>query len=280
MARITAGVGSSHVPLLGVAADQGKDGDDYFAPIFAGYEWTRKWEADEKPDVIVLVYNDHATAFDGNLIPTFAIGCSERYKPADEGWGPRQVPDVEGDADLSWHIAQSLILDDFDMTIVNGIDVDHGLTVPLTMMFGAPDKWPVKVVPIAVNVVTYPVPSGNRCWALGEAIRRAVESYPQDLKVQVWGTGGMSHQLQGPRAGLINAEWDNRFLDGLVGDSEALRQIPHIEYLRETGSEGIEMVMWLIMRGALGRETRLLHRHYHVPCSNTAIGHIVLEPVE
>jgi protocatechuate 4,5-dioxygenase, beta chain len=258
MARITAGVGSSHVPLLGVAVDQGKTGDDYFGPIFAGYEWTRAWEKTEKPDVVILVYNDHASAFDANIIPTFAIGCGERYKPADEGWGPRKVPDVDGHPDLAWHIAQSLILDDFDMTIINEMDVDHGLTVPMS---------------------TYPVPSGNRCWALGEAIARAVASFPDDLNVQIWGTGGMSHQLQGPRAGLLNREWDNKFLDMLVGSSDAARYIPHLEYLRETGSEGIEMVMWLIMRGALGKTTRMLHRHYHIPCSNTAIGHIVLEPV-
>ena len=280
MARITAGVGSSHVPLLGVAVDQGKTGDDYFGPIFAGYEWTRAWEASEKPDVVILVYNDHASAFDMKLIPTFAIGCGESYKPADEGWGPRPVPNVEGHPDLAWHIAQSLILDEFDMTIINEMDVDHGLTVPLSMMFGQPAAWPVKVVPLAVNVVTYPVPSGNRCWALGEAIARAVASFPEDLNVQIWGTGGMSHQLQGPRAGLLNRDWDNRFLDMLEAEGDAARHIPHIEYLRETGSEGIEMVMWLIMRGALGRKVRRLHRHYHIPCSNTAIGHIVLEPAE
>jgi protocatechuate 4,5-dioxygenase beta chain len=280
MARITAGVATSHVPLLGVAADQGKAGDEYFAPIFAGYEWSREWIAQNLPDVIVLVYNDHASAFDMKIIPTFAIGCGESYAPADEGWGPREVPNVEGHPDLAWHIAQSLILDEFDMTIINEMDVDHGLTVPLTMMFGAPDKWPCKVIPLAVNVVTYPPPSGNRCWALGEAIARAVDSFAEDLDVQIWGTGGMSHQLQGPRAGLINREWDNMFLDKLCGTTDDLRHIPHIEYLRETGSEGIEMVMWLIMRGALGRETRALHRHYHVPCSNTAIGHLVLEPVD
>jgi len=280
MARITAGVAAPPNTQRGVAADMGKDRDDYFAPIFAGFDWTREWERQQKPDVVILVYNDHASAFDANIIPTFAIGTGERFKPADEGWGPRKVPDVVGDPDLAWHVAQSLILDDFDMTIINEMDVDHGLTVPLTMMFGAPEAWPCRIIPLAVNVVTYPVPSGNRCWALGEAIRRAVQSYPEDINVQVWGTGGMSHQLQGPRAGLINAEWDNLFLDGMVGTTDQLRHIPHIEYLRETGSEGIEMVMWLIMRGAMGRETRLLHRHYHVPCSNTAVGHIVLEPVE
>jgi protocatechuate 4,5-dioxygenase, beta chain len=258
VARITAGVASSHIPALGAAVDLGKTGEDYWKPAFAGYDWTKAWEAAEKPDVVILVYNDHASAFDMKIIPTFAIGCGERYKAADEGWGPRPVPDVIGEPDLAWHIAQSLILDEFDMTIINEMDVDHGL---------------------AVNVVTYPPPSGNRCWALGEAIARAVESYPEDLNVQIWGTGGMSHQLQGPRAGLINAQWDTMFLDGLVGSSDALRHIPHIEYLRETGSEGIEMVMWLIMRGALGKTTRELHRHYHVPASNTAVGHIVLEPV-
>ena len=278
MARITAGIGSSHVPLLGVASDFDKDADDYFGPIFDGFEWTREWEKSEKPDVIVLVYNDHASAFDMKIIPTFAIGTGESYKPADEGWGPRKVPDVEGHPDLAWHIAQSLILDEFDMTIINEMAVDHGLTVPLSVMFGQPEAWPVKVVPIAVNVVTYPPPSGNRCWALGEAIARAVESFPEDLNVQIWGTGGMSHQLQGPRAGLINRAWDTAFLDRLTNDPDGLRHMPHIEYLREAGSEGIELVMWLIMRGALGASPTELHRFYHVPASNTAVGHIVLRP--
>ena len=278
MARITAGVATSHVPAIGAAMDNGKVGEPYWQPLFAGYDWSRQWIAREKPDVVVLVYNDHASAFDMKIIPTFAIGCGERYKPADEGWGPRPVPVVEGHADLAWHIAQSLILDEFDMTIINEMDVDHGLTVPLSLMFGQLDAWPVKVIPLAVNVVTYPPPTGNRCWRLGEAIARAVESFPEDLNVQIWGTGGMSHQLQGPRAGLINAEWDNRFLDLMSAEDDgALRAISHIEYLRETGSEGIEMVMWLVMRGALGRNVKALHRHYHVPASNTAVGHLVLE---
>jgi protocatechuate 4,5-dioxygenase beta chain len=278
MARITAGVATSHIPALGVAVDLGKTEEAYWAPAFAGYDWTRAWEAEQKPDVVILVYNDHASAFDMTFIPTFAIGCGEEYEPADEGWGPRKVPTVVGHPDLAWHIAQSLILDEFDMTIINEMTVDHGLTVPLSMIFGQPDAWPARVIPLAVNVVTYPPPSGNRCWALGEAIARAVESFPEDLNVQVWGTGGMSHQLQGPRAGLINAPWDNDFLDGLIGDSDRLRHVPHIDYLREAGSEGIELVMWLIMRGALGPSTSLLHRHYHVPASNTAVGHIVLQP--
>ncbi len=278
MARITAGIACSHIPALGVAADFDKWKEPYWAPIRQGFQWTREWEAEHLPDVVILVYNDHASAFDMKVIPTFAIGCGERYAPADEGWGPRAVPDVHGHPELAWHIAQSLILDEFDMTIINEMDVDHGLTVPLSMIFDRPAEWPVKVIPLAVNVVTYPPPSGNRCWALGEAIARAVESFPDDLDVQIWGTGGMSHQLQGPRAGLINREWDNRFLDRLSGTTDELRRIPHIEYLRETGSEGIEMVMWLIMRGALGPAARELYRFYHVPASNTAVGHIVLEP--
>ncbi len=280
MARITAGVATSHVPAVGAAMDLGKTAEPYWQPVFAGYDWSKQWIAGEKPDVVILVYNDHASAFDMRVIPTFAIGCAERYGICDEGWGPRPVPEVIGHPDLAWHIAQSCILDEFDITIVNEMQVDHGLTVPLSVMFGQPAAWPVKVVPVAVNVVTYPPPTGNRCWLLGEAIARAVASYPEDLNVQVWGTGGMSHQLQGPRAGLINAEWDNRFLDMMSGPhGDELRAIPHIEYLRETGSEGIEMVMWLIMRGALGRDVRALHRHYHVPASNTAVGHLVLEPV-
>ena len=277
MARITAGVATSHIPALGATIDHGKTHEPYWARCFAGYDWTRSWIAGEKPDVVVLVYNDHASAFDMNIIPTFAIGCADEYAIADEGWGPRPVPVVKGHADLAWHIAQSCILDEFDMTIVNKMDVDHGLTVPLSLMFDQPSEWPVRIVPIAVNVVTYPPPTGNRCWLLGEAIARAVESFPEDLNVQIWGTGGMSHQLQGPRAGLINQPWDNAFLDDLTAHPERLRHIPHIDYLREAGSEGIELVMWLIMRGALGRDVRQLHRHYHVPASNTAVGHIVLE---
>jgi protocatechuate 4,5-dioxygenase, beta chain len=279
VARISAGITTSHVPAIGAAIDLGKSADDYWRPVFAGYQWTRQWITENQPDVVVLVYNDHASAFSLEVIPTFAIGCAEQFSPADEGFGPRPVPVVVGDPDLAWHLAESTILDEFDMTIVNRMDVDHGLTVPLSLMFGQPSAWPTKVVPIAVNVVQYPPPTGNRCFSLGEAIRRAVELYPKDLNIQVWGTGGMSHQLQGERAGLINPQFDNAFLDNMVDDPERLRRIPHIEYVREAGSEGIELVMWLIMRGALGQEVKELHRFYHVPASNTAVGHLVLEAV-
>ena len=279
MARVLAGVATSHVPAIGVAIDQGKTGEPYWKPLFAGYEKAREWIAELKPDVAIVVYNDHATAFSLEVIPTFALGCAEEFLPADEGWGPRPVPAVKGHPELAWHIAQSVILDEFDLTIVNKMEVDHGLTVPLSLLFGQPDEWPCPVIPLCVNVVQYPPPTGNRCYNLGKAIRKAVESFDQDLRVVVFGTGGMSHQLQAERAGLINAEFDQRFLDDLIGDPEAVARMPHLEYLREAGSEGIELVMWLVMRGALDRQVRVVNRHYHVPASNTAVGHLVLENV-
>jgi gallate dioxygenase len=285
-ARITAAVFSSHVPAIGAAIDLGKTGEPYWQPLFAGYEPSKQWMRENRPDVVFLVYNDHATSFDLGTIPTFAIGTAAEFEPADEGYGPRPVPKVMGHPELASHIAQSVIQQDFDLTIVNELKVDHGLTVPMNLMFGSPDAWPVKVIPFHVNVVQYPVPSGARCFALGQAIRRAIESYDQPLKVQIWGTGGMSHQLQGPRAGLINAEWDNRFLDRLIAEPAALSKVPHIEYVREAGSEGIELAMWLIARGAMsdvktdgtpGAAPTVRHRFFHVPASNTAVGHLILE---
>ena len=287
MAHITASVYTSHVPAIGAALDLGKTHEPYWQPVFQGYEFSKQWMKDNTPDVIFLVYNDHATAFSLDMIPTFAIGTAASYQPADEGWGPRPVPTVQGHPELAAHIAQSVIQQDFDLTIVNKMDVDHGLTVPLSLMFGQPPaddfRWPCPVIPFAVNVVQYPVPSGQRCFNLGKAIRKAVESYDEDLKVQIWGTGGMSHQLQGPRAGLINKTFDNAFLDKLISDPAAAAAIPHIDYVREAGSEGIELVMWMIARGAMNdvadssASTGARHRFYHVPASNTAVGHLILE---
>jgi len=251
MAKITASVFTSHVPAIGAAMDLGKTQEPYWQPLFAGYQYGKQWMQENKPDVIFLVFNDHATAFSLDFIPTFAIGTAEKFQPADEGWGPRPVPVVKGHPELASHIAQSVIQQDFDLTIVNKMDVDHGLTVPLSLMCGQPPaekfEWPCPVIPFAVNVVQYPVPSGQRCFNLGKAIRKAIESYDEDIHVHIWGTGGMSHQLQGARA-----------------------------------SEGIELVMWLIARGAMndvagGKAPTLKHRFYHVPASNTAVGHVILE---
>ena len=278
MAKISASVYTSHVPAIGAALDLGKSHEPYWQPVFKGYDFSKQWMKDNKPDVIFLVYNDHATAFSLEMIPTFAIGCADSFQPADEGWGPRPVPVVKGHPELAAHIAQSVIQQDFDLTIVNKMDVDHGLTVPLSLMCGQPQEWPCPVIPFAVNVVQYPVPSGRRCYNLGKAIRKAIESYDEPLNVHIWGTGGMSHQLQGPRAGLINREFDNAFLDRLIADPAGQADVPHIDYVREAGSEGIELVMWLIARGAMSDNApKVAHRFYHVPASNTAVGHLILE---
>jgi len=279
MATITAGIATSHIPAMGAAFDLGKTLEDYWKPVFEGYKWVKQWVKDEKPDVIILCYNDHASSMMLDIVPTFAIGFAEEFHPADEGWGARQVPVVPGFPELAGHIAEQLIIDEFDITIMNDIDVDHGLTVPLSLVFDKVQAWPVKVIPIAVNVTQFPTPSGNRCYMLGEAISHAVESFPQDLNVQIWGTGGMSHQLQGLRAGLINPEFDNAFLDRLADYPSELRKITRLEYIQEAGTEGIELIMWLIMRGALGEKVEELYRFYHVPASNTAVGHMVLKPV-
>jgi hypothetical protein len=270
-------LGTSHIPAVGVAIDKGRTQDDYWKPYFDKLPPAREWMAKTNPDVCIIVYNDHANAFSLELIPTFALGMAERFAIADEGFGRRPVPDVEGHPELAWHLAESLILDEFDLTLVNEMEVDHGLTVPLSVAYGQPEAWPCKVVPLAVNVVQYPPPTGNRCFRLGEAIRRAIDSYPGDERVVIFGTGGLSHQLQAQRAGLINTEWDAHFLDLLVNDPVTAARIPHVEYLREAGSEGIELVMWLIMRGAMNPKVDEIYRATHVPTSNTHNGLLILE---
>lgn len=277
MAQIIAGLGTSHVPAIGAAMDLGKTEEPYWQPLFNGYGPAREWLARVDPDVVILVYNDHGTAFSLEVIPTFAIGVAREFPPADEGWGPRPVPVVQGHPRLAWHLAESLILDEFDLTIVNEMDVDHGLTVPLSVTCGQPEAWPFPVVPLSVNVIQYPPPTGKRCFDLGRAIRKAVEAYDEDLRVVIFGTGGMSHQLHGERAGVINSDFDRRFLDDLTRNPQRLIDLPHIEYVREAGAEGIELVMWLIMRGALDKDITEVYRHYHVPASNTATGLIIFE---
>jgi protocatechuate 4,5-dioxygenase beta chain len=277
VAKIVAGIGTSHVPAIGAAMDNGKMQEPYWKRVFSGYEHSQEWLRKLNPDVAIVVYNDHASAFSVEIVPTFALGCAAEYAPADEGWGPRPVPVVHGDPELAAHIAQSVILDEFDLTIVNNMEVDHGLTVPLNLLCGQVSEWPFKVIPLAVNVVLYPPPTGNRCYNLGKAIRKAVESYPEDLRVVIFGTGGMSHQISGPRAGLINSTFDKAFLDNMTKDPQANINLRHVDYMREAGAEGIEMVMWLVMRGALDDDAAETYRFYTVPASNTAVGHIILE---
>jgi protocatechuate 4,5-dioxygenase beta chain len=245
--------------------------------VFEGYEPTKRWLADLKPDVVIVVYNDHANGFTFRYTPTFAIGCADEFAPADEGHGPRKVPVVRGHSRFAWHIVESLVNDQFDMTMMNEMDVDHGLTVPLSLVCGQPAAWPFRVVPICVNVIQYPQPTAARCLALGKAIGRAVRSFDEDLKVVVAGTGGMSHQIHGARSGLINRDFDNYFMDKLVASPAELADIPLSEYVREVGAEGMEIIMWLTMRGALADDVEVVHRHYHVPAMNTAVGNIVMQ---
>ncbi|PKF78117.1 protocatechuate 3,4-dioxygenase [Vibrio sp. vnigr-6D03] len=277
MAKVIAGVGTSHIPLVGATMDNNTMTGDYWQPFVDGIQPAREWMEQVKPDVCIIVYNDHASAFSLESISTFSIGVAPEFQPADEGYGPRKVPACKGNSELAWHIAESLILDEFDMTIVNEMPVDHGLTVPLSIMYGKPESWPCQVIPLAVNVVQYPQPTGNRCYNLGKAIRKAVESFPKDLNVVVFGTGGLSHQLQGERAGLINVDYDINWLNQFVNDPESIKDIPHTEYIRETGSEGIEAIMWLVMRGALQSNVDEVHRFTHAPISNTHYAMTLLE---
>ena len=276
MAELIGMLCTSHVPAIGVAIDQGQTEEPYWKPLFDGYEPAREWIREQAPDVVVLAYNDHATVFDLDMIPTFAIGTADAYSPADEGWGPRPIPAIEGHGELSWHIAESLILDEFDITVINRMDVDHGLTVPLSITCGQPERWPFRVVPLAVNVVQYPVPTGERCFKLGRAIRRAVDAWDEDIRVAIFGTGGMSHQLNGTRFGHINPEWDQDFLDKIESDPMTLTELTHQEIMEQAGAEAVEVIMWLTMRGALSDNLTRIHRNYYAPMT-TGMGLIALE---
>lgn len=277
MAKLIGGIGTSHVPAIGAAVDHGKTQEPYWKPVFAGMQAAKDWIAQVKPDVCIIVYNDHASRFALDLMPTFALGVGETFAPHDEGYGPRPVPVVQGDPEFGWHLVEQLVLDEFDITVVSEMTVDHGLTVPLSVMYGQPVAWPCRVIPLCVNVIQYPQPTGVRCYKLGQAIRRAIDSYSRDIKVAIFGTGGLSHQLQGERAGLINRDYDQRWLDHFIAEPAEVANIGHAELLRETGSEGIECIMWLIMRGAMDERVKVMHRFYHVPASNTAYGLLVLE---
>ena len=271
MAEIIWGLASSHVPSIGAAMDNHKTQDPYWKPLFDGYRPAREWMAEHTPDVIVLVYNDHANSIGLDLVPTFAVGTAATFPVADEGWGGRPVPPVIGHPALSQHIVESLVDDEFDITVAHQLAVDHGFTVPLSVYCPEPgDAWPCPVIPLLVNVIQYPQPTASRCFNLGKALGRAIRSYPDDLTVAVFGTGGMSHQLAGERAGLINPVFDKMFMEKIQSDPASLAALSREEYVIEAGSEGIEMIMWLIMRGAMNDEITRIAETYHVPASNTA----------
>ncbi len=281
MARIIAGIGTSHTPAIGAAVDNGRTGGTVLgAGVHRATSRRRRWMAEAAPDVAIVVYNDHVNAFDFKIIPTFGLGCAAEFPIADEGWGARPVPPVVGYPELAAHMVQSLVLDEFDMTIVNEMQVDHGLTVPLTLLYGQPKAWPVRVIPLSVNVIQYPAPTGHRCYALGKAIKKAVESWHEDLQDR-----DLRHRRHvapdpGPaRRAHQHARSTRRFSTGSRTIPSGSHSIPPLEYLRDAGAEAIELVMWLIMRGALGPRAREVHRFYHVPASSTAVGHIILEAV-
>jgi protocatechuate 4,5-dioxygenase beta chain len=271
MAEVMWGLATSHVPSIGAAMDRDKTQDPYWKPLFDGYQPAREWMAEHTPDVALIVYNDHANGVDLDIVPTFAIGTAERYRVADEGFGRRPVPDVVGSPELSLHLVRSLVDDGFDLTVFQELDVDHGLTVPLSIYCPDPgDAWPCAVVPLLVNVIQYPQPTAARCYALGQAIRRAIATFAPDVKIAIFGTGGMSHQLAGARAGYINPIFDKWFLEAIESDPQALAALTREDLIRQAGSEGIELIMWLIMRGAMNTTIRRVHSTYHVPASNTA----------
>ena len=269
MAKIVAGIGSSHVPSIGRAYDGKQQEQAVWAPLFDGYKPVKKWLKEEiKADVAIVVYNDHGTDFFFDKYPTFAIGVADQYGVGDEGFGPRPLPPVPGVADFSWHLAKSLIQDEFDMTVCQEMDVDHGLLVPLPLLWSHDPDWDIKVVPLVVNVIQHPLPSAARCFKLGQALRRAVESYPEDLRVVVIGTGGMSHQLHGERMGHMNGAWDNDFLDKLEADPSALTRLTHKEIMEAAGAEAVELIMWLTMRGAMDEKVKRIHRNYYAPMTS------------
>ena len=277
MAKLVGGITTSHIPAVGNAIASGTTQEPYWKRFFDGYEPAKAWLQEANPDVVIVVYNDHGLNFFLDKVPTFALGCADHYENADEGWGLQPVAPFTGDAELSWFLAESLIDQEFDICTCQEMKVDHGFVNPLRALYGTCDPWPVKTIPLTVNTVLHPVPSAARCLKLGRALVKAIADYPEDLRVVIFGTGGMSHQLQGERAGLINVDFDLECIDNIARDPEWMTQFSNAEIMRRAGTEGIETIMWLVMRGALADEAKLIHKHYHAPISNTGAGVLVLE---
>ena len=278
MATIVGTITTSHVPAIGGAIAKGLQNDPYWKPFFDGFLPVRDWLALVKPDVAVVVYNDHGLNFFLDKMPTFAVGAAPAYRNADEGWGIPVVPPFQGDPELSWHLIESLLAEDFDLVTCQEMLVDHAFTLPMALLY--PDqKWPLRTVPVVVNTVQAPLPSAARCYKLGQAIGRAIASWPHDERVVVIGTGGLSHQLDGERAGFINKDFDLRFMDSLVRDPAWATQFSTVELVELAGTQGVELLNWLVARGTLPEAVRQRHANYHIPVSNTAAGLQVLEAV-
>jgi len=277
MARIIGAIASSHTPTIGFALDAKKQEDPAWKPIFEAYKPIQDWIAAKQPDVLLMIYNDHITSFFFNHYSAFALGVDESYAVADEGGGVRGVPPVAGHAELSRHIAQSLVTDEFDLSTFRDKPLDHGVFSPLSVLMPHDDAgWPVPIVPLQLGVLQFPIPTAKRCWNLGQALRMAVESYPGDLRVALVATGGLSHQVHGERCGFNNTEWDQRFLELLEKDPVALTRMTHAQYAELGGMESSEVIMWLVMRGALSAGVRKVHGSYYLP-SMTAIATAIFE---
>jgi protocatechuate 4,5-dioxygenase beta chain len=276
MARIIGAVGTTHVPAIGKAIADKKQTDPYWSPFFRGFDYVHYWLAREKPDVAVVFYNDHGLNFFLDKMPTFAVGAASEYRNEDEGWGIPVSRAIKGDPDLSWHVINRLVADEFDITMCQEMLVDHALTIPMALMWPS-QKWTVRIVPIAINTVRHPLPSLARCLKLGQSVGRAIQAYPEDLRVLVVGTGGLSHQLDGKRAGFINNEFDKFCMDKLATEPDVLARYSVHDWIEESGAQGIEFLNWMAMRGALNARVTEVHRNYHVPISNTAAATVVLE---
>jgi protocatechuate 4,5-dioxygenase beta chain len=277
MGRIVAGIGTSHVPSIGGAYDRGKTATPAWKPLFDAYVPVREWLKELKPDVCIMVYNDHGADFFFDKYPTFAIGCADSYPIADEGFGVRPLPPIRGDLAFSQHLCRSLVYDEFDITICQEMAVEHGFLVPMHLCFDPQENgWPVASIPVEVNVLQHPLPTARRCYRLGQAIRRAVDSYEKDIKVAIIGTGGMSHQLTGTNFGAMNEQEDLAFLDRLESDPDSLTELTHQAMMEKYGVEGIELIMWLVMRGALSPGVKRIHRNYYAPMT-TGMGLITFQ---
>jgi protocatechuate 4,5-dioxygenase beta chain len=278
MAKLVGGIATSHIPAIGLAIANGLQQDAYWKPFFDGFPPVREWLARVKPDVAIVIYNDHGLNFFLDKMPTFAIGAATEYRNADEGWGLKALAPFPGDPRMSWHLIEELVAADFDLTTCQEILVDHGFTVPMSLLWQDVVPRAVRVVPLAINTVQHPLPSPRRCYNLGVALGKAIESYPADTRVVVVGTGGLSHQLDGERAGFINREFDLRCLDDIVNRPDELLNLSILDLVEQAGSQGAEFILWLVMRGALsGHPVRQITRNYHIPVSNTGAGLLLLE---
>ena len=280
MAKIIGGVTTSHIPAIGNAMANKLENDPYWKRFFDGYEPVKAWLEEQKPDIAIVVYNDHGLNFFLDTVPTFAIGCADEYVNADEGWGLPSSASFQGDTEFSWHLAESLINQNFDMTTCQEMLVDHGCVVPMNLMWRHLPEWPCQLIPLAVNTVQHPLPSAKRCYDLGKALRVAIESYPEDKKVVIIGTGGLSHQLQGERAGIIDVKFDLQCMDYIINDPDKMTAYSNSEIMDKAGTEGVEVIMWIVMRGALSPNVNVLHKHYHAPISNTGAGVVLLIDAE